>query len=150
MRISADDCARRLAASDHGVLATRHATRGVDTVPVCFAVLGSRLAVPVDVVKAKSSTALQRTTNLAGDPRASLLCERWDADDWSALWWVRATLRHDHAPEDVDVLADALRTKHAQYRGATFAALLVFDVVGLAGWAASDVPESLGVGRPGD
>jgi len=138
MKLVADDCARRLAAADHGVLGTRHATRGVDQVPVCFSMVGARLAVPIDAVKPKTSGSLQRTSNLEADPRASLLCERWDVADWSQLWWVRATLHLDDAPTDAEVLARSLQAKHLQYRNTTFARLLVFDVMALDGWTAGD------------
>ena len=69
-----------------------HAVRGVDAVPVVYVVEGD-VGVPIDLVKPKRSTRLQRQPNLAADPRATLLVEHWDAADWSALWWVRAELR---------------------------------------------------------
>ena len=51
------------------------------------------MGVPVDRVKPKSSSRLQRQRNLEADPRAALLVEHWDRGDWSRLWWVRAELR---------------------------------------------------------
>ena len=60
------------------MLATRHPDRGVDAVPVCFVVDRTRVAVPVDLVKPKSSPSLQRNRNLDDDPRAVLLCDHWD------------------------------------------------------------------------
>src|SRR4029453_5613504 len=83
----------RLAAHDHGVLCTVHAERGVDAVPVVYAIDGDYLGVPVDRVKPKASTRLQRERNLEADPRATLLVDHWDPGDWSRLWWVRAELR---------------------------------------------------------
>ena len=41
------------------MLATRHPRRGVDAVPVCFAVADRTVVVPVDRVKPKGSTDLQ-------------------------------------------------------------------------------------------
>ena len=76
--------------AERGVLGTVHAERGVDAVPVCFALHGTVLAVPVDTVKPKASINLQRSRNLGADRRAVLLCDRWDPADWSRLWWVRA------------------------------------------------------------
>jgi hypothetical protein len=139
MRLDGDDCRARLGAASHGVLATRHPTDGIDAVPVCFVVVEHRVVIPVDTVKAKRSTRLQRATNLSADPHATLLCEQWDDHDWDRLWWVRARLRHDPRPDPVlgERGAQALREKYAPYRDLdAFARLLVLDVVALQGWSA--------------
>ena len=93
MRLSQEEARTRLAGQDHGILCTLHAQRGVDAVPVVFAVddLGF-VGVPLDRVKPKASTHLQRERNLAADPRATLLVEHWNPTDWAALWWVRAAV----------------------------------------------------------
>ena len=52
------------------------------------------VGVPIDRVKPKSSSRLQREDNLEADPRGSLLVEHWETQDWSRLWWVRAQLEH--------------------------------------------------------
>jgi PPOX class probable F420-dependent enzyme len=124
-------------------LATVHPRRGVDAVPVVYAVgSGGVVGVPVDRVKPKSTTALQRVRNLAGDPRATLLVDEWDATDWSRLWWVRASLRWvgddmaDREPE----LATLLAERYPQYRDRPFDRVLVFRIVELTGWAASEPP----------
>src|SRR2546428_5026337 len=83
---------RRAAAADHGVLAPLNRSGVADLVPACFAIVGQSLAVPVDSVKPKRSTALGRIRNLERDPRATLLVEHWDQADWSRLWWVRLSL----------------------------------------------------------
>jgi PPOX class probable F420-dependent enzyme len=118
------------------VLATRHPDRGVDAVPVCFVFDGSRVAVPVDLVKPKRTTALQRVRNLDADPRAVLLCDRWDPDDWSRLWWVRATLVRIGADDPHrQAFGSLLGAKYHQYRRQPFAELTVFEVTGLTGWS---------------
>jgi PPOX class probable F420-dependent enzyme len=136
-----DEARRRLAAHDHGVLSTLHPERGIDAVPCVYAVAadGRHLAVPIDRVKPKTTTRLQRTRNLEHDPNATLLIEQWDRDDWSRLWWVRTHLRWDPEPpvELVDALADALAERYHQYEARPFAGLLVFEVVELTGWAAT-------------
>ena len=99
MRLDEHDARARLVAHDHGILCTVHPDRGVDAVPVAFAVEAEHLGVPVDLVKPKASTRLQRERNLEADPRATLLVEHWDATDWSRLWWVRAELRWNADPE---------------------------------------------------
>jgi PPOX class probable F420-dependent enzyme len=89
VRLTPDEAWSLLRASDHGVLATVHPERGVDAVPVVFAVDGERILLPVDTVKAKSTTRLQRLVNLAADRRCAVLVDHYD-EDWSRLWWVRA------------------------------------------------------------
>jgi hypothetical protein len=137
MRLDRARCERLLERSEHGVLATRHAERGVDAVPVCFVVEGGRVAVPIDRVKAKSSVDLQRSRNLADDPRAALLCDHWDRADWSQLWWARASLeRIGCSPGERSTLEARLRLKYPQYAGRPFADVLVFTITTLTGWSA--------------
>jgi PPOX class probable F420-dependent enzyme len=129
---------RLAAAADHGVLATLEPARGADLVPVCFAIVGEFVAVPIDSVKPKGSTALGRIRNLERDPRATLLTERWDAGDWSRLWWVRLSLRRVEVPDDVAAgLVDGLRARYPQYRDAPFADVLTFRIEHVGGWSAS-------------
>ncbi len=140
LRLDSRRCRDLLRRSDHGVLATLHPVRGVDPVPACFVVTGNRLAVPIDNVKPKASADLQRTRNLDGDPRAALLCEHWDGDDWSQLWWVRASLVRVVAdPDDRSELESLLVRKYPRYEDQTFAAVLVFRITELAGWTASSL-----------
>lgn len=129
-----------LAAHDHAVLCTLHAERGVDAVPVAYAVdADGYLGIPVDLVKPKASTRLQRERNLEADPRATLLIEQWSADDWSQLWWVRAELRWQGDLADrAASLAMLLADKYPQYRSQPFARVLVLRVVALTGWSAAD------------
>lgn len=138
MRLEEARCRRLLEGADHGSLATRHAGRGVDAVPACFAVDGSDLAIPVDLVKPKSSVRLTRAANLDADPRAVLLCEHWDPDDWSVLWWVRAWLERRTADTGERAHFESLlRAKYAQYAESPFADLSVFRITGVSGWSAS-------------
>ena len=78
MNLSSEQSHDRLAANDHGVLATLHAARGADLVPVVYTVVDGHVGVPVDLVKPKASARLQRERNLESDPRATLLVEHWD------------------------------------------------------------------------
>lgn len=138
VRLDGDEAWARLAEHDHGVLSTRHPRRGVDAVPVAYALDDGYVGVPIDLVKPKASTRLQRERNLAADPRASLLAEHWDRHDWSQLWWVRAELRWDGDPtaSREDALAGALAARYPQYHDRPFARVLVLRVVALSGWAA--------------
>jgi len=139
MHLTKDEALRRATVADHGVLATLNHTRGADLVPACFAIDGDRVAIPVDSVKPKGSTALGRIRNLERDPRASLLIEHWDAADWSRLWWVRLLLiRTSEPPERVAILEGALRARYPQYASAPFVEILTFRIDHIGGWAASD------------
>jgi hypothetical protein len=138
MKLFAAEARRRAGNADHGVLATLHAGRGVDTVPACFVIDGDLVAIPVDRVKPKVSTELQRVRNLDADPRASLLCEHWDPVDWSRLWWVRISLRRsDETADVVRRLEAGLRRRYPQYETAPFAGIVTFRVVDVTGWSAS-------------
>lgn len=139
MKLLDDQALGRLTSHDHAVLSTVHPERGVDAVPVVYAVAGRLVGVPIDTVKPKASLRLQRERNLEADPRATLLAEHWDRDDWSALWWVRAELRwlHDANADDVAELTSALVSRYPQYHERPFHRILVFEICGLTGWAAA-------------
>ena len=140
MRLARSDAMTRLVAHDHGVLCTLHATRGVDAVPCVFAVdEDGSVGVPIDRDKPKSLSRLQREHNLESDSRATLLVEQWDRDDWSRLWWVRASLEWDATPsaERTDGLAALLADRYAQYRDRPFDRVLVLRIVDVTGWSAS-------------
>ena len=139
MRLATEEARVRLEDHDHGILCTVHAGRGVDAVPVAFVVdPDGFVGVPVDLVKPKSSRRLQRERNLQADPRATLLVEHWDRDDWSRLWWVRAELRFraDPPPGREAALAVLLASRYAPYRDEPFVRVIVLRIVGVTGWAA--------------
>ena len=73
MHLDRDEALRRAIAADHAILATLNRTGAADLVPVCFAIVGDVVAIPIDSVKPKGSTALGRVRNLERDPRATLL-----------------------------------------------------------------------------
>ena len=97
-------------------LATLDARGAPHVVPVCFVLLDGRVYSVVDE-KPKRTTRLQRLLNVAADPRATLLVDRYD-EDWTRLAWV---MLRGHAEviesseADADVLT-ALREKYPQYR----------------------------------
>ena len=141
MRLTAEEARARLDAEVHGVLCTLHPERGPDPQPVVYAVSGDgHIGVPIDRVKPKRSSRLQREDNLEADPRASLLIEHWDREDWSRLWWVRARLEHVDEPSETltDELADRLSRTVPQYADKPFHKVLVCRIVGVTGWAASE------------
>jgi PPOX class probable F420-dependent enzyme len=134
MRLAEHEARARLAAHDHGILCTVHAERGVDAVPVVYVLDDGFVGVPIDRVKPKASSRLQRERNLEADPRATLLVDHWDRDDWSQLWWVRAELRFaGAAPASFAAL---LADRFTQYHDQPFDRVLLLRIVGLTGWAA--------------
>jgi len=141
MRIADHEARARLEAHDHAILCTVHAERGVDAVPVAYAVDDDGfVGVPVDQVKPKASLRLQRERNLEADPRATLLVEHWDRGDWSRLWWVRAELRWQGGTTAgrAAALADRLARRYPQYQDQPFARVLVLRIVRVTGWAAAE------------
>ena len=84
-------------------------------VPVCYAVSGESVVIPVDE-KPKRSVNLARVRNIERDSRVTLLFDRYD-DDWSQLAWVRvdghATVTE--AGADLPEALAALRARYAQY-----------------------------------
>ncbi|QSR33312.1 hypothetical protein CFI00_22930 [Nocardioides sp. S5] len=140
MRLSEEAARARLEEHVHGVFATLHPERGPDPQPVVYAVHDGHVGVPIDRVKPKASSRLQREDNLDADPRGSLLVEHWDAEEWSRLWWVRTDAEHVPDPDEalVEALADRLATTVPQYADKPFHRVLVCRIVRVTGWAASD------------
>ena len=138
VHLERDEAIRRATAADHGVLATLNAAHGAILVPACFAIDGERLAIPIDSVKPKGSTALGRVRNLERDPRATLLVEHWDPVDWARLWWVQLLLVRTDEPDDVvAALERLLRDRYAQYRAGPFVDVLTFRIERVTGWEAA-------------
>jgi hypothetical protein len=124
--------------TDHGVLSTINPTRGIDSVPVCFVVTGGLVGIPIDTVKPKRSTRLTRLRNLEADPRATLLVEHWDPDDWSALWWVRVSLEHITSADATRLALRALLSaKHAQYANGGIEDVIVLKITAVHTWQAT-------------
>jgi PPOX class probable F420-dependent enzyme len=88
MRIGADDARRRFELARSARLATVSDDGQPHLVPVTFALERDLIYTAVDA-KPKSTRQLRRLSNIRSNPRVSLLADHY-ADDWSALWWVRA------------------------------------------------------------
>lgn len=139
MRLTAEQARARLAAHTHGVLCTLHSQRGPDPLPVVYAVNDDgHVGVPIDRVKPKTATRLRREDNLEADPRAALLVEHWDPEDWSRLWWARANLLYvPHPPPSLtDDLAVRLARSAPQYADRPFHRVIVCRIVAVTGWSA--------------
>jgi PPOX class probable F420-dependent enzyme len=105
----------RFGAAPVARLATIDPDGGPHLVPVTFALDGSTVVFAVDQ-KPKRSKDLHRLANIRGDPRVSVLVDQY-ADDWRALWWVRADGRARVAPDgpDRDEAVRLLVHKYPQY-----------------------------------
>jgi PPOX class probable F420-dependent enzyme len=139
MRMDRNEAWSRVEAAHHGVLATRHQVRGVDLVPVVFVMSGDRqIFVPIDTVKQKTTTRLQRLDNLAYDPRCSLLVEHYDAD-WTRLWWVRISgTGTEAAPDTVADNLPRLADRYPQYaEPGSIGAGIIITPTTILGWQAS-------------
>ena len=88
---------------------------GPHVVPIVFAVHGDTIVTAVDH-KPKRNMQLQRLTNIAVDPRVSVLVDHYE-DSWDALWWVRADGRAALMPAaSAGAHLDHLVDKYPQYR----------------------------------
>ncbi len=87
------------------------------TVPCCFVIEGKKLYTPIDRIKPKRTTALQRVANIAAWPAVSVLIDEYH-DDWDRLWWARidgsAQLLEEPGWEP-DRATELLRAKYPQY-----------------------------------
>jgi PPOX class probable F420-dependent enzyme len=138
VHLERDEALRRAAAADHGILATLNGNGVADLVPACFAIVDEWLAIPIDAIKPKGSTALGRVRNLDRDPHATLLVEHWDPADWSRLWWVRLSLlRAEPGAELAARLEQGLRVRYPQYATTTFTSMLAFRLERVGGWQAA-------------
>ena len=139
MRIEADEARRRFATGRVAVLATLRPDGTPALVPVVFEVVGNRVATAVDA-KPKKTRELARLSNIASDPRVSLLVDHYE-DDWRGLWWARAEGEArvvDAGPERDDAIA-RLVAKYAQYGALepAFGEAVIVEVVRWSGWTAS-------------
>lgn len=138
MQMSDSEAWSRVVTARHGVLGTRHEGRGVDLVPVVYVMDGDgRIFIPIDTIKAKATTRLQRLENLSHDPRCTLLVEHYD-DDWSRLWWVRVA--GTGAEANPEVLADdlpRLAKRYPQYADpGSIRSGIVISPATILGWRA--------------
>lgn len=105
-------------------------------VVVTFALLGSTVVTAVDA-KPKRTQQLQRLVNIEGEPRVSLLVDRYD-EDWTELWWVRLDGEAEvvvDEPRRTEALSP-LVAKYGQYQGeAPSGAAIVITVRRTASWS---------------
>ncbi|WP_029117228.1 TIGR03668 family PPOX class F420-dependent oxidoreductase [Mycobacterium sp. URHB0044] len=135
------DAAGSFATAPVAVLATVGPDGAPHVVPVVFAVDenagGATIYTAVDA-KRKSTQRLRRLSNIASNPRVSLLVDHYDAD-WTQLWWVRADgLADIHTAGEAMAIGYALlRRKYTQYqRIALDGPVVTIEVQRWASWRA--------------
>ena len=69
----------------HLATADRHGAPHV--VPVCFALAGETLYITIDEKPKRADRPLKRLLNIAGNPAAAIVFDRYD-EDWRRLGWV--------------------------------------------------------------
>ncbi|WP_089249551.1 TIGR03668 family PPOX class F420-dependent oxidoreductase [Rhodococcoides kyotonense] len=88
-------------------------------VPIVFAVADGSIVTAIDW-KPKSTQKLRRLENIRADPAVSLIVDHYD-EDWTELWWIRASGSArivDVDTPDGSVAIDALVAKYDQYASA--------------------------------
>jgi PPOX class probable F420-dependent enzyme len=133
-----DEARERFAAERVARLATADARGIPHLVPITFAVDDDRVITAVDA-KPKGSAQLRRLSNIAANPRVSLLVDHYH-DDWRRLWWVRAdgTARIVDGGPELARAFDLLRERYPQYRQVELVGpAVVVDVETWNGWAAA-------------
>jgi PPOX class probable F420-dependent enzyme len=132
------DLRRLFASSPVARLSTVRPDGRPHLVPCVFTLVADTVYTAVDA-KPKRSRALQRLTNIRGEPRCALLVDHYEAD-WARLWWVRADGRGQvvEQPQPEHPGIRALVARFPQYREEPPSGpLLVVSVDHWTGWSAS-------------
>jgi PPOX class probable F420-dependent enzyme len=111
-------------------------------VPFVFAIVGDRddlIAYWAVDAKPKRRSAIQRLENIEANPVVEFVVDGYD-EDWTALWWVRATgrARVVSTRDERGTAIAALMEKYAQYRTAPpEGPVVAIDVDRVTGWSAA-------------
>ena len=68
-------------------LATADRSGTPHVVPVCFSIEGEALYITIDAKPKRTGVPLKRLRNIAENPSAAVVVDRYD-DDWTRLGWV--------------------------------------------------------------
>jgi PPOX class probable F420-dependent enzyme len=133
------EAVRRLREARVGSLATVRPDGRPHVIPFVFALVeteGELRAYWAVDRKPKRSIRLQRLDNIRANPAVELSVDGYD-DDWTALWWVRAsgTAREVDGPNERDAALRALSAKYPRYASHPPAGPVVaIDVGRIEGW----------------
>ncbi len=86
-------------------------------VPVCFALHENAVYVTIDQKPKGNPRSLKRLRNIAENPSAALVADRYD-EDWARLGWVmlRGPAQILDSGAEHDLAQDLLRSRYPQYR----------------------------------
>jgi len=138
VNLGAAEARNRFATAAVARLATVGPTGGPHLVPVTFALDGDRIYTAVDA-KPKATASLRRLSNIAADPRVTLLADHYEAD-WRNLWWARADGQAAllARPADMTGPLALLAARYRQYRAnPPPGPVIEIQVRRWTGWAAS-------------
>lgn len=112
-----------------GHLATADAGGAPHVVPVCFAVGEGAAYITIDQKPKGDPRALKRLRNIAGNPSAALVADRYD-EDWKRLGWIMLRGRAEilEGGAEHDMAQELLRTRYPQYRRMQLAGLPVIAI----------------------
>jgi PPOX class probable F420-dependent enzyme len=137
MRLDPAQARSRFAAALVLRLATAGADRRPHLVPCTFVVDDAgRVAIGIDN-KPKASARLRRLSNIAENPRVSMLVDHY-ASDWTQLWWARADgiASVERAGDDHAAHWRLLAAKYPQYGGeAPGGPVIAVTVESWSGWS---------------
>lgn len=136
-RVLSDEQRRFLESRRVGHLATADAAGMPHVVPVCFAVRQNAAYITIDQKPKGDPRGLKRLRNIAGNPVAALVADRYD-EDWTRLGWLMLRGRAeilDSGPEH-DAAQLLLRGRYPQYGGMELAELpvIVIRIERVASW----------------
>lgn len=132
-----EEALRRLAEARVGRLATADAAGTPHVVPFVFVVKGATLYWAVDG-KPKRSPRLKRLANIEANPNVEVVVDRYD-EDWSRLWWVRASGVARVLPEgdERELALRLLASKYPQYMAeAPTGPVVAVTLTRVTGWRA--------------
>ena len=137
-RALSDEARRFLSSRRVAHLATVGADAMPHVVPVCFAVEAGSLYVTIDEKPKRGAPArLKRLRNLAENPNAAVVVDRYE-EDWSRLGWVMLRGRADILTAGVehDRAQALLRARYPQYAAMRLEALpvIALRIASVAAW----------------
>ena len=127
-------------------LATADAGGVPHVVPVCHALIGDSLYVTIDEKPKRSDArAMKRLRNIAENPNAAAVVDRYD-EDWSRLAWVMLRGRAEILDRggEHDRAQAVLRERYPQYRAMRLEPLpvIALRIARVNAWGAIDTPDA--------
>jgi len=112
-----------------GHLATADRRGAPHVVPVCFALEGEALYITIDEKPKRADVPLKRLRNIAENPSAAVVVDRYD-DDWKRLGWVMLRGRAEILTDGAEHARaqDALRARYPQLNDMQIGSLPVIAV----------------------